>query len=455
MAAVEVIRYIDTDSTGGSGTTWSNAYNSITAWEAAEQINLVTSSQYMTVYCRASSGTIDTSNLVISGWTASSDCFVKIIGNSTFGYWNTTCYTIINNTTANSAYRIQSVEKVWTKRLQIQSSNLNITFNTTKVSSFYFESNIIKGTTNKTFDSLINGSNLLSGNLYFWNNIIHDSTANSMSGILLGSSSANYFIYNNTIINTYYGIRNGNNQSHYIMNNRISSTNSFYSTGASSFVSGSTVNNYNYVTSSFVNNAVGTNGAYSQTFYYVASSISNFTPTSSDPCLNVALDLSGDLSLPFSDDILGKSRPSNAWDIGAHELGAIYAMTAGAEISLDTSAISQILQIISGGIELKIDGSSLITDLQSIIGGSEIDLDISSAIKIIHGLQAYSNTKIDDSAMLNILGQLSAGSEISIDVSALLTGQINSLKKYGTVSFKITESGNITLKVTQSGSVDL
>jgi len=69
----EVIRYVDPDATGsGTGVDWTNAYTSLSAWEAAEQTNLVTDGDWHHVYCRSSSGTADTTGFVLAGWTTDS-----------------------------------------------------------------------------------------------------------------------------------------------------------------------------------------------------------------------------------------------------------------------------------------------------------------------------------------------------------------------------------------------
>jgi hypothetical protein len=70
----EVIRYVDTDVSGGDGdgTSWANAYASLSAWNTAEQTNLVTAGNIHHVYCRASSGSDDTTVVTIDGWTTNS-----------------------------------------------------------------------------------------------------------------------------------------------------------------------------------------------------------------------------------------------------------------------------------------------------------------------------------------------------------------------------------------------
>jgi hypothetical protein len=75
----EVVRYVDPDATGAAdGTSWTDAYTSLDAWEAAEQTDLVTAGDWHHVYVRASAGTIDSSELDLNGWTTGSSNYILI-----------------------------------------------------------------------------------------------------------------------------------------------------------------------------------------------------------------------------------------------------------------------------------------------------------------------------------------------------------------------------------------
>ena len=69
----EVVRYVNTASAGGDGTTNNEAgataaYASLNAWEAAEQTDLDTANNWMHVYCSTGSGTAaDAVATLISG----------------------------------------------------------------------------------------------------------------------------------------------------------------------------------------------------------------------------------------------------------------------------------------------------------------------------------------------------------------------------------------------------
>ncbi|GAG18656.1 unnamed protein product, partial [marine sediment metagenome] len=69
----EVLRYVDPDVVAGdgSGDSWINAYASLNAWEAAEEIDLDAANNTHRVLCRSLSGSNDQLECVISNWNTS------------------------------------------------------------------------------------------------------------------------------------------------------------------------------------------------------------------------------------------------------------------------------------------------------------------------------------------------------------------------------------------------
>ena len=120
-----VVRYINTASTGGDGTTNGEsganaAYSSIATWEAAEQTDLVTALDTHEVICTVGSGTAaDTNGRTINGWVTDNDYSILFRAADTdrAGYrWDETKYRI------DTTGRIDCREVVLFEGIQIKST---------------------------------------------------------------------------------------------------------------------------------------------------------------------------------------------------------------------------------------------------------------------------------------------------------------------------------------------
>lgn len=124
VQAAQVIRYVDTDVVGGAadGTSWANAYSTLSAWDTGEATDLVNDGDYHTVYCRASSGTTDTTQctLAYETWTTDATHYVEIIGDDfpSDGIYDDTKYVLHNNDSADAALIIDC-DYVKVRKLQI------------------------------------------------------------------------------------------------------------------------------------------------------------------------------------------------------------------------------------------------------------------------------------------------------------------------------------------------
>ena len=145
--AAQVIRYVDPDAPGPAhdGTSWNDAYLSLSTWEAAEQTNLDAANNYMTVYCRSSAGTNDATPCTINGFTTSVDDYIEIIGTDfpADGLWDDSAYILEN---ASAAYALAISD------LNVTVRNLQVLFTRDGTNA---RSGILVGAANTTLDSLI------------------------------------------------------------------------------------------------------------------------------------------------------------------------------------------------------------------------------------------------------------------------------------------------------------
>ncbi len=117
VEAVEVVRFVDTGSdAAGDGTTSAtssgdntHAYQSLFAWEAAEETDLDTANNTHSVHTnRTNGGGMDTTECVIAGWVTSATDFITIQGDDfpTDGIRDESKYVLHNNDASPSALTI-------------------------------------------------------------------------------------------------------------------------------------------------------------------------------------------------------------------------------------------------------------------------------------------------------------------------------------------------------------
>lgn len=77
----EVIRYVDPDASGSAnGTSWVDAYTSLNGCLESEAVDLVTATDWLHIYCRSSSGTVDTTAVVqYDSWWVTSPTYKVVI----------------------------------------------------------------------------------------------------------------------------------------------------------------------------------------------------------------------------------------------------------------------------------------------------------------------------------------------------------------------------------------
>jgi len=341
--AAEVVRYVNCSSAGGNGTTNNEsgadaAYASLSAWEAAEETDLVTDGDTHKVYCDdGSSHAADTTAVTIDGWTTDSDNDITIEGDNTTGKWDTNYYRI--DTTG--AVTPLSCDSVFITVNNIQLGSTNTSGTTRHGLAFWYR-----------------------GDMTANNVVIKLNTTNVGNGvyILNNSSGTQSYTLNNCIIynvgeNATNGIRidNLNNDTVALNNCTISG----YTNGVAEDITdtGFTLNVYN---SAVFNNTDDFKGNNFSSIDYCASDDGDGTnavdispnATESDDWANAFTNyVNGDFSVKdtssvlynagttiasVTDDIIGTSRPqSTDYDIGAFE----YQSGAPSTIRINITAV--------------------------------------------------------------------------------------------------------------------
>jgi peptidoglycan hydrolase-like protein with peptidoglycan-binding domain len=151
------------------------------------------------------------------------------------------------------------------------------------------------------------------------NNVIYGYTGNSLDAGMYLKGLGTYFVYNNTVYNSYDGFlstRNGTTQVPIVFykNDLAQDTIAGYSTSFTTI--GTSTNNL-----SDHADAPGSNTQTSKTISFINPSNGDFHLLYSDTAaLDKGVDLSADANYAFTNDIDGQTRPYNSvWDIGADE----------------------------------------------------------------------------------------------------------------------------------------
>lgn len=315
----------------GQCTGYSPCYNSLSAWEAAQNRDLTASNEIEVAQIGGSWTSADTSSVDINGWTTNATHYIKIYTmpeSRHNGKWDT------------GKYRMERAgDIIWVREDFIRINGLQ--FKTMSTSGNPAAINIPAVTLNSGYDIRIsnniiqaavsgtasnprgindyNGS--ISGDVRIWNNIIYNHSFNNTgSGINISSGAHNIYIYDNTLVGNYTGISAPCCGNTTIAKNNISYSNTDNYNG--NFNSAST-NNLSGPSSPLQTDAPGTYPRNDVNVAFVDAENSDFHLASPDiNAKNAGADLSADEYFAFNTDIEGQVRPvETAWDIGADEAG--------------------------------------------------------------------------------------------------------------------------------------
>jgi len=317
--AAQIIRYVDPDVVAGdsSGDSWTNAYASLSAWEAAEQTNLDAANNYMTVYCRSSAGTHDDTLCAINGWTTSATDYIEIIGTDfpADGIFDDTKYIKHDNNIGYGIYIFENYVRISNLQFLVTAIDVDVD----KAKGIYIAS---VGTTDIRIDScIIKG--VCSGTEGAYGIYIYDATATvKISNTLVYgfrstdfpadssfwaiSMSGTTQLYNCTTYNNFWGYYGAATITNCIVGGSAASVFDF--SGAQTIVNCCS------------DEGLGSNpqapagGAWANEFNSIAGE--DFSLKAGSNCIGTGVDDPG--SGLYSDDIIGTARTST-WDIGAFE----------------------------------------------------------------------------------------------------------------------------------------
>ena len=200
FGATRKVQYVDTDVVGGAadGSSWTNAYATMFAWEA-QDTGLVVADKYLDVYFRGA--TADTGGAVnLLGWTTSAVCYINIQcdpNNYHNGAWNTNCYRLIPTNNTSNRVLLIGVQYVTVDGLQISESG---------TATIGVSHNVANTTLRNCIIYDIDGTGIDPGNnlnsVWTYNNIV-DTCTTGMYGRYTTNGCGHH---NNTIVNCTTGI---------------------------------------------------------------------------------------------------------------------------------------------------------------------------------------------------------------------------------------------------------
>jgi len=279
--------------------------------------------------------TADSALVVFDGWTTDVSRYVRIYtATSTAevgatqrhaGVWDTSKYYFGTNASVALDFRDSFI---WMDGIQIEGTsttasqamvNLGSGTGTTTLSNNLIRKSVIGGTSNSGIQLTLSSSYA-----YIYNNIIHNLSGASATGIIDASGSGVFaYIYNNTIASTTGANGVGANLKTFgraVLKNNLFSNVTIAASGTYAVGTNyNATNNASMGANYTVTGGGNANDRVGQTFTFTDVANRNFHLAVGDAgAKDVGVDLSADLALPFNKDVDGETR-TGSWDIGADE----------------------------------------------------------------------------------------------------------------------------------------
>ena len=321
--AATITRYVDPDAAGaGTGLDWTNAYSSLTVWEAANNQDLTDAGgDNMVVYCRSSGGHNDPGGCTISGWTTGDGMEITIIGSDfpSDGVYDESKFVVDSNVAVTQAIYINEAY-VNLVNLQIcatvTTTQYGVLFASTDTACDQrMDSCIIKGVCSGTGSGYGIRIADTQSIVTIYNTTIYNFVSGADTGFqgIREELCASVGIYNCTVYNNYRGILSSTAGTMTVKNCAVgNNVDDFFGTITMDYIVADDDHSGNCATY-FAFPTKGT-GDWSLDFT---------TPGSNFTLLSTAANLiNHGLADVFAedDDIIGTARPQGAaWDIGAYE----------------------------------------------------------------------------------------------------------------------------------------
>jgi hypothetical protein len=319
----QVIRYVDPDASGAAdGTSWTDAYTSLSAWNTGEGTNLVTDGDYHTCYCRSSGGTEDTTEFTLSGWTTGASNYIEIRGADfpATGIWDASAY-ILHGDDGGVYNIVVEEDYVRFHNLQFKVTTTGATvgvaldFVNNSAQTHFIDSCLFRGVCSGTGQAygLVVSHATAAIDVTVYNTVFYDFVSGADAqhiAVYQAGTNSQITVYNSVAYNNYAGFwaQNGNIDCY----NTVSGNNTDdWFSGTQSYCASDdgSVGDANHQSPSGGSWANEFNNAGSGDFSLVLTG-NCYNNGDDDPSSGI-----------YSDDIIGRAR-SSPWSIGAYEAGS-------------------------------------------------------------------------------------------------------------------------------------
>lgn len=307
--------YVDSGLATGAedGTSWADAYHSLSDWNTNEATDLVSAGDTHLAHCRSTNGDADTTAVNINAWTVGASNYITIqcdVADRHEGIWDDTKYRL-----EAGSQNVLTLSERYTRVIGLQVRLTSESVNG-QIALFGFERYceiskcIIRGAGAGATTYRHKAVSLGAIGIQFFNNLVYDvaTAPNHITSTPLYISGAgttpNKEIYSNTFI--------GGSRSIYIITETAAEYyNNIFTDCDVDFPD--IIGTEDYNTTDRATGLTGTNSRESQTFTFNDAGGSDYAITTGD---TGAYQYGDDLSSHFTDDLEGTTR-SIPWDIGA------------------------------------------------------------------------------------------------------------------------------------------